>query len=839
MAKRSKKKKRGKKAEQPVIKPIKVYFWDNHPNWTAMGIILILLLIFFYPVMFESKMFLPPDRIASKSFQPFIRGTLKDGQYPLWNPYIFGGMPSFGSLAAPYANVVQTIIVFILRILVLGQFDPGTHFLRIFTHYFLFGGAVYLLLRTKKLSPGPALFSSLALLFMPQVIAYAAFSHNTKLFAAMFIPMIYLLSDRLLNKRNLLFFCLTGLAIGLQILTAHVQICFYALFMVFILFIYWAIGIIRKEKKAVIVFHGGALILGAVLIGLILSSFLNLSVWEYSQYSIRGGGETGGLNYDYATNWSFPPSEVTTFFIPSFMGFGRETYWGPMPFTDFPLYFGLITFMLAGMAMVLNRNRTTWFFTILAIIVLFISFGKHVPILYGPMFKFFPFFNKFRAPKMIQILFQFSMVILAGFGFQGILNLSRDQKKLEFKKVKRYLIGFGGAVILLFLILLLGKGAYLGWASKAQAPSAAYDKAIGDGLKALLLFGLSAGTILATIRNKMNSRWLPFVLMTLLIVDLWIVDRKFVDPQPTVNEESYFTESPEVRYLKSKAKEDYFRVLPVGDQRSPNWYMYHLIQSVWGYHGATLRHYQEVADEGFGIGRSNEFLRKYLKVENGQYSWKRLSEMSPKELAINRAFLKLMNVKYIVGPYQIPDTTLQMVFPPQGRGSNGVMEFKHFLPRVFFPKGIMTIKGKEAILGYMTSGEFDPAKTAILEELPQFQIVASDSNQARISEYDIHRIQIETDIKTPSLLVLSEIYYPAGWKVFVDGQEKTIHKTNYILRSVSLEPGSHHVEFVFAPKSFKTGLAMSMTTFVLLLLGTGIGFWREKKKKRSVKESDT
>ncbi len=828
MSKRSKKtkKKRVSTVEQSTVKPFKIPLWTHHPDWTAIGILFVLLIIFFNSVMFTNKTLLPPDAIASRSFGPFIHDALKRGIYPLWNPYIFGGMPSFASLSsAPYMDVIGMIIYGIIWIFKL--VIPLTDFTRIFVNYLLFGGFVYLLLRTKKLLPSVALFSSIAMIFMPQVIAYAAFGHNTKLGSAVLIPLLFLLVDRLLEKQNLLFFSLTGLAVGLQLLRAHVQICFYTEFMIGIYFIYWIILELKDKKNWGRILRGTGLLIGALVTGVLVSAVLNLSVWEYSHYSIRG--TAGGLAYHYATNWSFPPSEILTYFIPSFMGFGGQTYWGPMPFTDFPLYFGLITFLMAGLALILKRNRTTWFFTILAIITLIISFGKYFPLFYGPMFKFFPFFNKFRAPKMIQILFEFSMVVLAAYGLQGIIDSCTNIKDTEFKKVKQYLLAFGSVVGVLFLILLLGKSAYFGWASKAgQARFTAYNKALSDGFKAVIYFVISAGVILAVLKKRMNRQLFPFVLMALLVVDLWIVDQKFVKPKPKAEEKTYFTETPEVKYLKSR--KGLFRILPVGDQRTPNWYMYHKIQNVSGYQAAKIRIYQEFMD---AFDMPNGFLKKYLKIEKGHYVWKNPSEVSARELQNQQIFLKLMNVRYILTPYSLPDTTLRLVFPPRYRGNNAVFEYKGFLPRIFFPKETISVKGKKTILNFMASGQFDPKKTAIIEEKPPWQVVPSDSNHAEIVSYDIHKIEINAEIKTPSIMVISEIYYPAGWKAFVDGHNVKIYKTDYVLRSIFLKPGHHKIEFVFKPRMIRLGLTLSGITFFLLLTGILIGLWLEKRGNKT------
>lgn len=833
-SKRSLKKKNINIEKNKEKESFKILFWESNPDLTAIGIILILLLVFFSPVLFSNKTMLPPDKVASDSFIPFVDDALNKGEYPLWNPYIFGGMPSFGSLSrAPFTDVVSVVIKYGV-IWIADLVFPLSDFTSALINYLLLGGLIYFLLRSKKIYPGAALFCSIALVLLPQVVAYTAFGHSTKLKTFVLVPLIFLLLERLLKKGDLLYFCSLGLVLGLQLLRKHVQICFYTQFMIGIYFIYWAVMSYKDNKKIGKILKGAGLVIGVIVLGFLVSSVVNLSVWEYTQYSMRGGGETGGLDYSYATNWSFPPTEIATFFIPSFMGFGGQTYWGSMPFTDFPIYFSIIVLFLAGLAMVINRNRTTWFFTIFAGIVLLLSFGKHLPVLYGPMFKFFPLFDKFRAPKMVMIMFMFSMVILAGYGIQGIIDFIDNKKEEHIKKVKLYMQIFGGVLALLFIILLLGKGAYLSWASKLRSPAEAYNKATADGVKALFLFGLSAGIVFMALKNKIGRRIFIVPLLVLLVFDLWTVNNRFLDFKPVRRKKTDFDATPEVKYLKSQ--KGYFRILPVNDGRSPNWYQYHFLQSSWGYQGAKVKVFQELM-EGFKmLGGPGDFLKRYLKIENGRYALKKSSELSEKELAVNHNFLKLMNVKYLVCPFPIPDTSMKSVDLPEKRGANGIMEFKEFLPRLFFPKEIRIIDNKDDIFRFMRSTLFDPSETAVIEKESPFNIQPSDSNKAQITEYGNHIIEITADIRKPSLMVLSEIYYPAGWKAYIDGHETEIYKTDYLLRSVFLRPGKHTIVFKFRPRMFYTGLTISIITFMLLSAGIIIS-WRAGRKKKVLDEN--
>jgi hypothetical protein len=331
--------------------------------------------------------------------------------------------------------------------------------------------------------------------------------------------------------------------------------------------------------------------------------------------------------------------------------------------------------------------------------------------------------------------------------------------------------------------------------------------------------------LLSALRKKIGSTGFSFILIVLLIADLWLVDKKIVQFQPKADEKAYFAETPEVTYLKEQ--KGLYRIFPVEDGRSPNWYMYHLVQSIYGYFPNKLQVYQDLLD---AYRMPNAFLMKYLKVINGQYTFKDKKEVSPDEIKLHDSFLRLMNVRYVLSQYPLPDTTLKMVVPPQAQGLPALFEFSDSLPRVFFPKRVMAVQGKDAVLKYMTSGRFDPAETAVLEEKPPFDITASEGNRAWIKTWDLHRIEIQAETKTPSLLAVSEIYYPAGWKATVDGKEAKIHKTDYALRSVFLEPGSHDIRMEFKPKMFRLGLMVTLATSGLLILGTFIGIFTNRKK---------
>ena len=338
--------------------------------------------------MLAGKSLLPPDKLTSISYEPFVQKSFESGEYPQWYPYIFGGMPSFASLTrAPFVEITNSIIKGLISLI--GLIFPLPAFTIVFVNYLLFGLFTYLLLYRKTKLKAIAVFAALAMVFQPGIIAFAAFGHTTKLFTALMIPIIFLLVEEVMENRKILFAALLALAVGTQLLRAMPQMAYYTFMMIGLFLLYWIVeGFIRK-KNTVSMAKSVGLVLGALAIGAMMSSWMYLSVQEYAHYSIRGAG--GGLDYNYASNWSFSPLEVLTFFIPSFVGFGGQTYWGNMPFTDYPMYMGIVPLFLAGLAFVIRKERTVWFLGLLAFLSLLVSFGRELPILYNLLFKYLPF----------------------------------------------------------------------------------------------------------------------------------------------------------------------------------------------------------------------------------------------------------------------------------------------------------------------------------------------------------------------------------------------------------------------------------------------------------------
>lgn len=811
------------KKKKPVLKAPQLQapqppLFERWPLLVLVAAVVVLFCVVYGQIIFFGKTLLPPDKLTADATAPFIKDALKRGVFPLWTPYIFSGMPSFGSLlSAPRVNPVDSAIKSVIGALQLPLF------VFILLNYLLFGCLIYLLLRSWNVHPLAAIFAGLAIVFVPQFVAFTAFGHNTKFLSLVLIPLILYLSEMVFTRRRPLYAALLGLTIGFQLLRAHLQVSYYTALLLILLFAYRSIIALRAREGWQAIWQGGALLLGAAVLGVMLSAVLTLPVYEYSHYSIRGGAE-GALDYDYATAWSFSPLEMITFVVPSFLGFGGDTYWGKMPFTDYPLYFGVVVFFFALLALVLRRDRHTIFLGIVALLSLVVSFGQHFPLLYKPMFHLLPFFSSFRVPSMIHIVLDIAMLLLAGIGLHEVLTTAEGKGGgARLRAVSTYSVVFVSVLAVLFFFLLVAKGFYISMAGSSvrdlpvNVRAAAYNRALLDSFLAVFFSGVSAGMVGLYLRRQVGRAVLAVVIMAAAIVDLYLVDARIIKPRERDDEKAYFAKTEAVKYLQSDP--EVFRIYAAPDNHTPNWYMYHKLQSVFGYHAAKLRIYQEFIEES-GLDQRTvpgipPMFAKYWRLisHQGRPMLQPVppETISPQRIARDRAFLDMLNVKYVVSYYDLRDEHFRKVLDdmPSVFVNTGV------LPRAFFVDSVVVISDRNRIFEFMKSERFDPHHLAVVEQPPPFAIGPAGENSVRLVSYDIHDIHFEAEVATPAFLVVSEVYYPAGWKAFDNGRAVRIYKTNYVLRGLFLQPGHHKIHFAFRPASFRLGLMLSLVGLVV------------------------
>ncbi|MFQ5822876.1 MAG: YfhO family protein [bacterium] len=853
MTKKSKKKLKAKVKPKPKQWDLNT-FMDKYANAIALGIFFVLIFIFFYDVLFNENTFMAPDTKAPTALsKPLNKALWENHSYPQWMPYIFSGMPSFGSLMfTPFVYIPYLMLKLIHIILPLsGLFNH-------IVHYPLAGIGVFIFLRSKGVNFWGGLVGGITFMFTPFLITMEVFGHGGQMMTATYIPLAIWAVDQLLQKRNLLYLGIVALVIGLQLQRGHVQIVYYTWMAIGLYALYFFIRKWRIENEIKGVLKSLTHLSIALALAFGLAAILYFSIYEYTPYSIRGGGSAakalggGGVGFDYATQWSFHPKEMLTFLMPSFFGFGGQTYWGAMPFTDYPNYMGILPLLLAIFAFVYKRRVTTGYFATLIIISLMISFGKHFSPLYNLLYNYLPFFNKFRVPVMILILVQFSVAVLAGMGFQNLIELTqREVKEVKNNKIianKIFKISALVVAVLVGLVLIgtLFKDAFFKFMSslypikyqlnvQQQLNQLRFDMLMKD-MWIMILF-LGVGLALIWWRMKRNLRTISFglILAFLTLIDLWIVDYKLNKPVPEKSIEAYLSPDETINFLKQD--KDLFRIFPLQPLFGENRWAAHEIATIGGYYPAKLKLYQNFMDH---LNLANGFASKYYRaqIKNGQESYFPLTEdqLPQRERQVHLTALNMLNVKYIVTPFQIPEPdfvqlkSTQMIF--RGQLYNMfIYQNNNFLPRAFLIGNIQVVANEDAAMEILKSGEFDPSRTAILEETPEITPQSKGEGSVQITEYQLNKIKIKSSTDTAKLLVLSEIYYPKGWKAYIDGQPTKIYKTNYMFRSVMVPAGSHEVEFNFDSAAFKAGLTISGISWFTVLAILGLGIVQRRKRK--------
>jgi hypothetical protein len=848
MAKKSKKKFATKAKPKPTQWDLNIYT-DKYPNAIALGIFFLLIFVFFYDVLFGGKTFVAPDaQVAAALSKPLGKALWENHTYPQWMPYIFGGMPSFGSLMYnPFVYVPYILLDLIRKVL------PFSGLLNHIVHYPLAGIGVFVFLRSKGVHFWAGLLGGLAFMFTPYLITMEVFGHGSQMMTAAYIPLAIWAVDQLLRKRSLLYLGITALVIGLQLQRGHVQIVYYSWMAVGIYALYFLIRKWRIENKLNEVPKSLAYLVVALVLGFGLAAILYLPVYEYTPYSIRGGGgANGGVGIEYATQWSFHPKEMLTFLVPSFFGFGGQTYWGAMPFTDYPNYMGIFPLVLAIFAFVRKRRETTWYFATIILISLMISFGRHFSPLYNLLYNYLPFFNKFRVPVMILILVQFSVAVLAGMGLQNLVDLIKGEvkevknKNIAANNIFKISVWVVAVVVGLVLLGTLFKDTFFKFMNslypvryqfniQQQLNQTRFDLLMKD-LWVMTIF-LVAGLALlwGHLKRSLNAVYFGLFLSLLTLIDLWIVDYKLNKPQPQQSMEAYLATDEAISFLKQD--KDLYRIFPLPPLFGENRWAAHEIATIGGYYPAKLNLYQNFIDQ---LNLPNGFINKYYKAQtrDGQETYQPLSadQLPKKERKVHLTALNLLNVKYIVSPYQIPEPDFSLVKTAKMsfRGQPYTMliyENKNVLPRAFFIDSIRVVASQDAVLEIMKSGEFDPTQVAVIEETPESQLDGQGQGSVQVTEYQVNKIKIQSQTEATKLLVLSEVYYPKGWKAFVDGQPVKIYKTNYLFRSVIVPEGSHEVEFRFESPAFKAGLAVSGISWLIIVVLFGLSVVQRRKQK--------
>ena len=800
-------------------------------DYLAIVVIFILLLILLKPLAIDHLSPQGVDVVGSLAKTHAINQYHKQtGELALWNSNIFAGMPVYYRIS-PRAFSLDNLFAILSRF-----------FHAVFIYYFFGALGAFLLFRFLGMSPLISLFGALSFVLMPHYKSLYTEGHIAKLKALMYVPWVFLTFRYFMNKRTILATGLFALTLGLQIRTQHYQIVFYTALLVFAIGIYPLLKDLLEKRYSQFL-KITVLLLLALILGVMMAAQPLFLAKEYLPYSKRGKttidvnakteAKGTGVSLDYATQWSTAPSELLTWFLPRFYGgmsaehydgskYPRlkgqmiSTYWGDMPFTQSYEYMGVILLMLALIGLITNYRRSVlikslfWF----AIFLIFLSFGRHFKAFYSLFYYYFPYFNKFRAPMMSVTVTYFVVVTFAVYGLKYLADLARD--KIDPKTQRLILYTVGGFLALGVVLWIYSLGAsFIKTSGEAyQGQTLEIVRQIRkeyfqrDLIRYFILVILAGAAIWAYLKRKVSTVALILILGALNVFDLLQVQSR-VKPEFTDIkriEHQYFRKTAVDRFLLND--HDLFRIFPVGKMFGDNrWAYYH--QTIGGYTPIKMYTIEELVEKN---------------IYNG---W-------DKKLPINWNVLKILNVKYVIAQQALQYPLLKPVVQDPANKLYAYY-FTGYLPRAFFVGSYKVVKDDQQRLRIINSKDFDPAKTALLEEKLPAPIYRPDSSYTKVLKFTPNELKLKFYTDKQSLLVISQIYYPPGWKIFVDGKKvDKIFKTDHAIQSIIVPAGRHKVDMIFRPDSYFRDIrlaSISLIIIYLMILVPVIGYFLQRRRQ--------
>ncbi len=865
MAKKQRKAKQAKRGKESFLTTFSFNkFLPKKHQFIILPVMLIIFyiifLLVFSPLYFGGKTFQSGDITTSHSYVTYLEKHDQEKVYTLWNPYVFGGMPAYGIAVdlKPFWYDSVSLIMYTLRKISAFQMPFPINYINYSDEWvfylILLAFSTFLLLFRRTKNIPISFFTGLATSFCTGMVVFLYIGHITKLTAIWAFPLLLLQLFNFQTKIRLIDFITTVLILWAMTLGWHYQILFYIFFAILIYFIYFFLRSLKLKDKLLAkqLVKSFAILFIAVIAVFLIQTDRFTQIWEYNQFSTRGTESlleknTGTTQqsesdfYQYATNWSFSPGEVLTFIVPSFYGFGKSTYQGPlsqnrpvevntyfgqMPFVDVAMYMGVIIFFLAVFSMIVNwKDPFVRFFTILSIIALFISFGRTFSPVYDLMFNFFPFFDKFRVPSMILVLVQLSFPILAGLGLVKIISLKDKPDEKISKIVRNSFYVLGGVFI---ITLLLGSPIKEWFIERAtsDAQKGARLKAIHDYMADMFLtdarfaFFFSASTfglVLAFIKRKLSADFLVILITVLVISDLVRINHRGETDIEKSSIEQLFIKPGYIKAIEDLGDSSVYRVLNLKQDGSigslnqnANYLSYFLMYDIYGYSGIKPRAIQDYYDI---LG-------------------------SP----ANPTFWRMLNVKYIIFDKEINSPDLQLVYS----GENTFVYLnRSALPRAYF---VNRVEQKPAIeiINSVKNSQFDPVDIAFIEEeVPDVEVPDSIA-YVKIENFGDELVELEVNASGNNFLFLGDTYMTGetdyklikvhtGWKAFIDGNETNIYRANHGFRGIVVPKGKHKIEFVYRPDSFVISQYLSFIFNSIIILGLVIGFALNLGKKFSGK----
>jgi hypothetical protein len=800
------------------------------PDWKKfmpyLGAILIFVIIsigYMHPVL-QGKKLMQSDIVKFEGMAKEIRDyRAETGEEALWTNSMFGGMPAF-QISVIYGN---NIARFFHKVLTLGLPRPADMVFLYFIGFFIF-------LLILKVNIWVALLGATGFALSSYHFIIIDAGHNSKALAIAYMAPVLASIIHTFRGKYLEGGILFSIFLALQLFSNHLQITYYLLIIVVFYGIFELVNQIREKKLPNFLKATGVLVIAAIIaVGVNIGNFW--STYVYTTETMRGGSEltigeettTSGLSVEYITNWSYGVAETFSLLIPNVKGGASgqiganekamevveptlrrnvgqgNQYWGDQPFTSGPVYVGVVVLFLFFMSLFFVKGALKWGLLLAAVLAIMLSWGRN----FMPLTEFFihyiPGYNKFRAVSMTLVVAE---LVIPALAFVGLHQLFTGQVKINIKHPAFLTaLGLTAGISLLFYIApgmffsfmsTEEQSMFAGWMTQEAENSRAIEQIQRNlELARMAIFKAEAGRsiffALATAlviwlfsANKIKKPVFLLLLGALILIDMLPVSKRYFDHDKFVSKrqvESPFQATQADRQILQDT-DPHYRVYNVTvssfNDSSTSWFH----KSIGGYHGAKLQRYQELID---------------MHITKG-----------------NMDVLNMLNTRWLIVPG--PDQQPAASFNDEALGN------------AWFVNDIQWVEdANEEIMELL---EISPGQTALIDKRFEDMVtidqpVADSTATIELLDYQPNKLTYRSKTSTPQLALFSEIYYPHGWEVYVNGEKADHFRANYVLRAMVVPAGENEIEFVFRPASYYTGNKIALFFSILLVIAiAGYGY---------------
>ena len=806
------------------------------PDAAAIIIFAVIAFAYFYPAVTEGRILAQHDAVAGigagRELTEYYKRT---GESTRWTNSIFSGMPTYQM--APGYKSCRTLN-FVEKIYRL--------FLPTYVWYvFVMLLGFYILLRAFDFKVWMSALGAIIWAFSSYFFIIIAAGHIWKFVTLAYIPPTIAGMVLAYRKKYLLGGIVTALFVGLQIISNHLQMTYYFLFVMLFMAVAYGVQAYRDKEMPHFI-KATAVLVAAGAVGICMNLSNLYHTYQYSKETMRGKSELvkknpsnqtdGGLERSYITQWSYGVGETFTLLVPNtkggasvplsknatamskanpiYAGIYQQLgqYWGEQPGTSGPVYVGAFVMFLFILGLIIVKGPMKWALLVGTVFSITLSWGKNFMPLTDFFIDYVPMYNKFRAVSSILVIAEFTIPLLA------VMALNEVMRRPELFKQKAWAfyvsLALTAGVALLFAVApsvffpsfvsTMEMNALQGGIPEEHVAPIVMNltemrQAIftADARRSVIVILIGALVLFAYCKGKLKATLTVASLALLCLVDMWDVNKRYLYDSQFVDAGAKMQP-----YVKPSAADEAiladkdlsYRVLDMSvstfnDNSTSYWH-----KSIGGYHAAKLRRYQELIEEHIE-GEMNA-IRSDFPQTGGD-----MTLMDSSRLTV----LNMLNARYFILPLQ--------------GGERLPVRNPYAIGNAWFVNEIQTVDNANEEIDALH--HIDPAVTAVVDK--KFAAVigdaaAPDSTAAVVlTDYEPNALKYRASSRNGGAVVFSEIFYP-GWEATIDGKSVEHGRADYVLRAMHVPAGEHVIEFVFDPKSIHTTEAVSYCAFALLLI---------------------